>query len=157
MEKKLETLKKAVRIYSQDIRMGFGAMQIVKSGKRQMTEGIELLTLEKIRTLEEKETYKYLCILEADTIKQAKMKEKNKKENHRRTRKLHETKLYNINLIKGINIRYSGQFLKWTKEELQLMDQRTRKLMTMHKILYPSDDIDFFVPRKEGGRGLVWR
>ena len=31
---------------------------------------------DKIRTLGEKETYKYLCTLEADTIKQVEMKEK---------------------------------------------------------------------------------
>ena len=45
-ENLLETLIQAVRIYSQDIGMRFGiekcAMLIVKSGKRQMTEGIEL-------------------------------------------------------------------------------------------------------------------
>ena len=56
---------------------------------------------EKIRMLGEKETYKYLGILEADTIKQAEKNEKLKKEYLRRTRKLHKTKLY---LIKGINI-----------------------------------------------------
>ena len=33
-------------------------MLIMKSGKKQMTEGIELLNQEKIRTLGEKETYK---------------------------------------------------------------------------------------------------
>ena len=33
----------------------------------------------RIRTLRENETYKYLGILEADTIKQVKMKEKNLK------------------------------------------------------------------------------
>ena len=49
----------------------------MKSGKRHMTEGIELPNQEKIRTLREKETYKYLGILEADTIKQEEMKEKN--------------------------------------------------------------------------------
>ena len=37
----------------------------------------------KIRMLEEKETYKYLKILEADTIKQARISEKIKKENLR--------------------------------------------------------------------------
>ena len=42
-----------------------------------MTKGIEQLNQDKIRTLEEKETYKYLGILEADDIKQVKMKEKN--------------------------------------------------------------------------------
>ena len=34
-----------------------------------MMEGIELSNQEKIRMLGEKETYKYLGILEADTIK----------------------------------------------------------------------------------------
>ena len=34
-----------------------------------MTEGIELLNQVKIRMLGKKETYKYLWILEADTIK----------------------------------------------------------------------------------------
>ena len=39
----------------------------------------ELTNEEKIITLEEKEIYKYLEILEMDTIKQEKMKEKHKK------------------------------------------------------------------------------
>ena len=36
------------------------------------------------------------------------------------------------------------------------MDQRTRKLITMHKALHPSDDVDrLYVSRKERGRGLA--
>ena len=51
-------------------------------------------------------------------------------------------------------VRYSGPFLKWTKDEHRQMDQRTRKLMTMHKALHPRDDVDrLYVSRKEGGRG----
>ena len=98
----------------------------MKSGKRHMTKGMELPNQEKIRTVGE--TYKYLEILEADTIKQEEIKEKIKKEYLRRTRKLLKTKLYSRNLIKGINtcdvpiIRYSRPFLKWTKEELEEMD-----------------------------------
>ena len=46
----------------------------MKNGKRQMTKGIELLNQNKIRTLGEKETYKYWGILEADTIKLTEMK-----------------------------------------------------------------------------------
>ena len=82
------------------------------------TRGIELPNQDKIRTLREKETYKYLGILEADTIKQVEMKDKIQKEYLKRTRKLLETKLFNRNLIKGINtwavplVRYSGPFLK---------------------------------------------
>ena len=34
------------------------------------------------------------------------------------------------------------------------MEQRTRKLMTMHKALHPRDDVDkLYVSRREGGRG----
>ena len=50
-----------------------------RSEKRQMTEGKEQPNQEKIRTLGEKETYKYLEIFEKDNIKQAEMKEKNLK------------------------------------------------------------------------------
>ena len=68
-----------------------------------MTERVELPNQVVIRMLGEKETYKHLGILEADTIKQAEMKEKIKKEYLRRTRKLFKTKLYSRNLVKGIN------------------------------------------------------
>ena len=36
------------------------------------------------------------------------------------------------------------------------MDQRTRKLMTIHKSLHPRGDVDrLYVSRKEGGRGFT--
>ena len=52
----------------------------MKSGKRQLKEGIEQPNQRKIRTLSVKEAYKYLGILEADSIKQTEMKEKIQKE-----------------------------------------------------------------------------
>ena len=165
-EKELETLIHAVRIYSQDIGIESGiekcAVFVMKSGKRHLTVGMELPNQDKIRTLGENEIYKYLGILETDTIKQVKMKNKIQEEYLRRTRKLLETKLSSRNLIKGINtwdvplVRYSGPFLKWTRDELKQMDQRTRKVMTMHKALHPRDDVDrLYVSRKEGGRVLA--
>ena len=161
-EKELETLIHTLRICSQGHRNEFWqlgcAMLIMKSGKSHMTDGIELLNQEKIRTLREKETYKYLKILEADT-KQEEMKEKIKKEYLGRTRKLLETKLYSKKRIKGINtwtvhlISYSEPFLKWVREVLKQMDRRTRKLMTMHTVLHPRDYVDrLYVLRKERGR-----
>ena len=58
---------------------------------------------EKIRKLGQKETYKYLDILKADTVKQVEMKEKIEKVYLRRTKKLPETKLCSRNIIKGMN------------------------------------------------------
>ena len=77
------------------------ATLVMKSGKNP-TDGMELLNQDKIRTFREKETYKFLGILEADTIKQVETKEKMKKEYFRRTRKLLEIKLACRNLIKVI-------------------------------------------------------
>ena len=138
------------------------AILVMESGKRHLTGGMELPNQDKIRTLAENKTYKYLGILDADTIKQVEMKDKIQKEYLRITRKLLETKLSSRNLINGINtwavplVRYSGLFLKLTRDELKQMNQRTRKLMTRHKALHPRDDVDrLYVSRKEGGRGLT--
>ena len=72
-EKELESLIHTVRIYSQDIGMEFGiekcALLVMKSGKRHLSDGIELPNQDKIRTLAENDTYKYLENLEADTIR----------------------------------------------------------------------------------------
>ena len=80
-------------------------MLIMKSRKREITEGIELSRQERIRTFRKKENYKYRKILEADTIKQVEVKEKIRKEYLlRQMRKLLETKLCSRNHIKEINI-----------------------------------------------------
>ena len=134
----------------------------MKSGKRHMTDEMELPNHGKIRTLGENETYKYLGMLEADTIKQVEMKDKIQKEYIRKTRKLLDRKLSSRNLIKGINtwtvpiVSYSQPLLKWTRDELKQMDQRTRKLMTMHKALHLRNDVGrLYVSRKERGRRLA--
>ena len=78
IQKELKTLILVVRIYSQNIGMEYGieeyAMLIMKNGKRQMMGGIEQPNQERIRTLGEMETYKYLGILEADTIRHVETK-----------------------------------------------------------------------------------
>ena len=78
------------------------------------------------------------------------------------TRKILETKVCHRKLTKIINtwavllVRYSRPFLKCFGEERRQIYQRTRKLMTMHKALHPSDDVDrLYVSRNEGGRGFT--
>ena len=82
-EKELETLIHAVRIYNQDIGMEFGiekcAMLVMKSGKWQLTDGMELPNQEKIRTLGENETYKYLAFWRLTPSNKWKWKTKLKK------------------------------------------------------------------------------
>ncbi len=58
MQKNEKELEKAIRIYSDDVGMEFGAekcaMIIMKSRKRKMMEGMKLQNQEKIRTLGKK-------------------------------------------------------------------------------------------------------
>ena len=60
-----------------------------------------------------------------------------KLENYSRLNSLAEILSKEKNTRTVLLIRYSGSFLKWTRNELKQMDQRKRKLMTMHKALHP--------------------
>ena len=101
--------------------------------------------------------------MESTTIKQLEIKEKFLKKDYlRQTRKLLKTKFGGRNIARRTNnssislVRYRGNFLECTKEELQQMDQRTRELITTRESLYQRDDIDkLYVSRKERGRGLA--
>ena len=46
--------------------------------------------------------------------------------------------------------------MSWRKSELQAIDRKTRKLFTIYGALHPKSDVDrLYMPRKEGGRGLI--
>ena len=73
----------------------------------------------------------------------------------KRRRKLVETKLQSRNFIKGLNtwtvllVRNSGPFLKWTREELQQMDRKTKNSWTMRPYV-----VGQYMSRNEG-RGVT--
>ena len=53
-------------------------------------------------------------------------------------------------------IKVSALFLDWIEAELEQMDRKTRKLMTMHQALNPKNDVTrIYLSKKEGGRGLI--
>ena len=53
-------------------------------------------------------------------------------------------------------LRYGAGTLKWNTNELQEMDRKTRKFMTMNKELHPRSDVArLYVSQKNGGRGLI--
>ena len=124
--------------------------------------GIELPDGEVIKLLQEGESYKHLEILEADKFLEENMKLNVSKEYIRRIRKILKSKLNGGNLVHGVNtwavslLRYSAAFVSWRKSELQAIDRKTRKLFTIYGALHPKSDADrLYIPRKEGGRGLI--
>ena len=154
-EFQLNSLIQSVRIFSNDISMKFG--------KLAQTEGITLPDDTTIRAMEESEGYKYLGVLEVSDMLHDQMKDKIRKEYLRRVKKVARSKLNGRNLIQVINtwavslVRYAGGMLEWRKQELRDLDRRTRKLLTMNGGFHPRDCVArLYVPRKDGGRGLIF-
>jgi hypothetical protein len=53
-------------------------------------------------------------------------------------------------------LRYSYGIINWHQEEIQKLDRKTRKILTIHGQHHTKADIDrLYVPRKDGGRGLM--
>ena len=53
-------------------------------------------------------------------------------------------------------MRYGAGTVKWTKSELNEIDRKTRKVMTLNKELHPRSYVDrLYVSRMEGGRRLI--
>ena len=164
-EKEIDSLIKTVEVFSSDIGMEFGIKKCgvvcMKRGKLSKAEGLRLRSGEMIKEVTE-EGYKYLGILELDKVKEQEMKQEFRAEYMRRLKLIMKSKLHGRNKIKAINtwaislLRYGAGIIEWTKEELQKMDRKTRKVMTINKEFHPkSDTARLYVSRKKGGRGLI--
>ena len=153
-------------IFIEDIGMQLGiekcAMLVIKKGKIVKSDGIELPNDKVIKSLEEGESYKYFGVLEANEVMVNEMKVEVKEEYNRRVRKMLETKLNSGSVFKAINtwtvsvVRYSAAFLGWSRLQLDEIDKRTRKLLTMHNGFHPKINVHrLHLSRSEGGRGWV--
>ena len=129
--------------------IGKWAMVIIKSGKRQIAEGIELPIQEKIRmnrkpkvlgnigsghhqTSEDKRKNEYLR-----RMKKTFRNQTLQQESHQRDKYLGYP-----------NCKILGTILKIDEVRIQKMDQRTRKLKTIHQALHPRDNTDYTCQEK---------
>ena len=165
-EKGLDSLVQTVSGLSEDIGMDFGiekcATLVMEKGKIVKSVGIELPDGKVIKSLQKGESYKYLGILEAGKYLEEKTKLNVSKEYIRKLRKVLKSKLNGGNLTHGVNtwavslLRYSAAFASSRKSELQDIVRKTRKLFTIYGALQLKSDVDrLYIPRKEGGRGLI--
>ena len=106
--------------------------------------------------------YKYLGILELDRILQQEMKSKTRAAYFKRLKLLLKSKLNSRNLFLAINswavalIRYGACVLDWTKEEIDEIDRKTQKMLTIYGAFHPKSNINrLYLKRKSGGRGLI--
>ena len=158
----LQTVKK----FSDDIHMEFGldkcAKATFKNGKISKTENIAIDSSTVIRELEQEEAYKYLGVDEGNGVHHDTMKDKIRKEYYRRVRLVTRSELNSKNKIQAINslavpvMSYSFNILNWQLCDLEKIDSKTRKILTMHKMHHPRADIHrLYLSRAQGGRGLL--
>lgn len=164
-EEQVSSLVNTVYLFSKDIGMEFGLKKcgvlMMRRGKVQKSEGIELPSGEAMKEIEEG-GYKYLGILEMDDIMEEEMRGKFKKEYLRRLRLVLGSKLSGRNKIMAVNtwaialLRYGAGIVKWSQEKVQTLDRKTRKLLTLYGVFHPKSDVDrLYLPRAKGGRGLI--
>ena len=151
--------------FSNDIGMSFGsdkcAYMHIQNGKRKVRgEKIMMNGLE-LNELEINESYKYLGQDEDISYKGELNKEKVIKEYFRRVRKIWATELYSHNKVMAYNtfavpvLVPTFGILDWTKNEVENIDIRTRKMLTHGGNFHRNSSVDrLYSPREEGGRGL---
>jgi hypothetical protein len=159
---KLRSLIKTVEIFSKDISMTFGLDKCaIVSIRRGMTENQEETFLG-IEELEEHAVYKYLGLSQNARIDHTKLKNEFATKYKARLNKIFNTKLSGYAMIETINtwaipiLTYSFGIVKWSETDLDNLDRKTRTLLTKFRFLHPNSSvIRLYLPRKEGGRGLL--
>ena len=161
----IDSLVQTVHTFSMDIGMEFGIKKcgvlVLKRGKIVKMEGIVLPDGQVMKEVEDR-GYRYLGILETDQLKEKEMKDLLSKEYKRRLKLVLKTKLSGKNKIMAANtwavaiLRYSAGLVEWKTDELNELDRKTRKMMTLFDALHPKSDVDWvYLSRQKGGRGLI--
>ena len=163
-----ENLQKLIQIvheYSNDIHMEFGldkcAKCTLKKGVKAETDGFQLEDGSIIEDLQEDATYKYLGIEENTNIQHKQMRTKIHTTYIQRVKKICKSELTTKNKVTAINqfalpiVTYGFGVVDWPQKHLNNLDVKTRKIMTLHKVIYRNQCLNrMYLPRSEGGMGL---
>ncbi|XP_044760793.1 uncharacterized protein LOC123318242 [Coccinella septempunctata] len=155
-----------VAAFSDSIKMEMGtdkcATLEVKRGKIQEPRTTTLMDFNRISALNEDESYKYLGINQALDIRTSEMKVIFRERLYRRVNLLLKSGLNSKSLFTAINIwaipgiTYSFGVLAWSQTDLREIDRKIRTMLTKNGMHHPhSSTIRLYLPRKNGGRGLI--
>ena len=102
--------------------------------------------------------HKYLGILEKGEVCRQKMKRNVKQEYLKCVKSVLKFKFNARNTSQAIytwavpTTRYGEGIEQWTEEELEYLDRKSRKLITMHGGLHPRSNVQrLYIPRNDGG------
>ena len=119
---------------------------VLRKGKLITGEGIYLPN-DRLMENVSMEGYTDLGVLELDNIKEQEMNNNITSEYKRRLRFILRSKLNEREKINAINtwavafLRYGAGIIDWNCEELQSLDRKIRKYLTMYGALHPKSDV----------------
>lgn len=165
-DEKLHQLIQTVHSFSTDIHMEFGLDKCnkctIRKGKKVASTNIELDRHNTIEDLDNDSSYKYLGIEENSQIQHKIMREKIHKEYIKRLKKICKSELTSKNKITAVNqlaipvVTYGIGIVDWPQGELNKLDVKTRKILTLNRVTYRNQCMDrIYLPRREGGLGLT--
>ena len=165
-EKSLDKMIRIVHSFSHDIGMDFGlekcAKCIIKGGKKVPGQRLEIEEGKFVEDLEHDATYKYLGIEENSTFEHKNLRRKATQEYLRRLKKICRSELSAKHKITAINqmalpvLSYGFGIIDWPQKDIDNLDVKTRKVLTMHNVIYRHQCMDrVYLPRREGGLGLI--
>ena len=131
-------------------------------GQETVTGKIELSEGQIIEALESEKIYTYLGMAQRADCLDELIKSTVRKEFIRRSKPVWKSMLSAKNKVKAFNsicvglLSYSFGISKWTQNELQDVEEKVRKIMTMNKGFNKHSDVDrIFLQIKFEGRGLI--
>lgn len=159
--KQMKNCKIIIQEFINDIGMSFGLEKCtvihIKQGKVNNTPD----SLE-IPILDQEESYKYLGILESNSIQHTTAKAIARKEFFKRVRGILKAEINAKHTTGAIctfampALRYGFGILKWSTAELKGVDRKLRKMLTKNGFHNPrSNTHRLYLPREKGGRGII--
>ena len=161
-QRELKHLLNVVKTFSSDIKMVFGndkcAEIHIQNGKLHQLPQEQC----EFQQITENTVYEYLGIQQNRRIDHTALKAEIRNIYKKRLTKLLNTKLNSRNLITAVNtyavpvLIYSFGVLKYSDTDLHALDRLTRTLLTKFRMHHPKSAVErTYLPRKEGGRGLI--
>ena len=142
----IDSLVQTVKVVYEDAGMSFGiekcAALAVKRGKEDESNGIDLGEKRAIQSADD-EGYKYLVVLAKEVSAKDEGEYEKRMSKACYVRPILKSKLVARNIFQGMDTRavpaicYWASLIQWAKEELEYLNKKLRKPITMHGGLHP--------------------
>ena len=126
----------------------------IGKGKKVEIQNLDLEDGTKIEDLEAETTYKYLGIEENSNIEHKLMRKKIQAKYIQRVKAICRTELTTRNKITAINqlavpvVTYGFGIIDWPQRDINNLDVKTRKQLTLHKLMYRNQCMDRLYTKK---------